>query len=110
LSTNFWVFEILVGLVMPLAILLASRMKSIQAMSTAGLLALVGQFFSRYDIVVAGQQVPQYFGWDSLSMYMPYTPSIFEIMVVLGGLGLAGAGFLLGERFFGRAFRHSGHH
>jgi Ni/Fe-hydrogenase subunit HybB-like protein len=110
LATNFWIFEVVIGLVMPLVILVASRMKSIQAMSTAGLMALVGQFFSRYDIVVAGQQVPQYFGWDDLSIHMHYTPSMLEILVVMAGIGLAGAGFLLGERFFGRAFRHSGHH
>jgi Ni/Fe-hydrogenase subunit HybB-like protein len=110
LSSNFWIFEVLIGLVMPLVILVASRMKSIQAMSTAGLLALVGQFFSRYDIVVAGQQVPQFLGWDDLSMYMHYMPSLIEIMVVMAGIGLTGAGFLLGERFFGRAFRHNGHH
>ncbi|MDA8165568.1 MAG: polysulfide reductase NrfD [Desulfobacteraceae bacterium] len=110
LSTNFWVFEVVVGFLMPLAILVASRMKSTQAMATAGLLTLVGQFFSRFDLVVGGQQVPEFLGWDNLPTYLPYTPSLAEILVVLGGIGIAGAGFLLGERFFGRAFRHSGHH
>lgn len=110
LSTNFWIFEVVVGFVMPLGILITSRMKSTQAMATAGLLTLVGQFFSRYDLVVAGQQVPQYLGWDNLPTFLPYTPSLAEILIVLMGIGVTGAGFLLGERFFGRAFRHSGHH
>jgi molybdopterin-containing oxidoreductase family membrane subunit len=110
LATNFWVFEVVVGLLMPLFILVASRMKSTQAMATAGLMTLVGQFFARYDLVVAGQQVPQYLGWDYMPTYLAYTPSLAEVLVVLGGIGITGAGFLLGERFFGRAFRHSGHH
>ena len=71
---------------------------------------LVGAFFQRYDLVVAGQLVPQYLGWDNLPTYFSYTPSAFEFLVTLGGFGIVGAGFLLGERFFGRAFRHSGHH
>jgi Ni/Fe-hydrogenase subunit HybB-like protein len=110
LATNFWVFEVMIGLVIPLVILVASRMNSIQAMSTAALLALVGQFFSRYNLVVGGQQVPQFLGWDNMPTYMPYVPSLAEFLVVLGGIGLTGAGFLLGERFFGGAFRSSGHH
>jgi Ni/Fe-hydrogenase subunit HybB-like protein len=110
LAFNFWVFEVVVGLVLPLFILITSRMNSVQAMSTAALMALIGQFFSRYDLVVGGLQTPQFRGWDNLPTYMPYTPSLIEFLIVLGGIGLVGAGFLMGERFFGRAFRHSGHH
>lgn len=110
LSVNFWVFEVTIGLFIPLVILVASQMKSVQAMSTAGFLALVGQFFSRYDLVVGGQQVPQFLGWDKLPTYIAYTPSLAEFLIILGGVGITGAGFLLGERFFGHAFRHSAHH
>jgi molybdopterin-containing oxidoreductase family membrane subunit len=110
LSTNFWVFEIVIGMFIPMAILAFSQMKNVQAMSTAGLLALVGAFFQRYDLVVAGQQVPQYLGWNDLPVYFSYTPSVYEFLVTLGGLGVVGAGFLLGERFFGQAFHHKGHH
>jgi molybdopterin-containing oxidoreductase family membrane subunit len=110
LATNFWVFEIIIGLVMPLFILVGSRMKSVQAMSTAGLLVLVGQFFQRFDLVTAGQQVPVFSGFNDLPTYFSYIPSTSEFLVTLGGIGVAGAGFLLGERFFGKAFSHSGHH
>ena len=37
-------------------------------------------------------------------------PSAAEFLVALGALGLLGAGFLLGERFFGKAFRGSSDH
>jgi hypothetical protein len=28
----------------------------------------------------------------------------------MGGFGIVGVGFILGERFFGKAFRFNGHH
>lgn len=110
LSTNFWVFEVCIGLLFPLGILAMTKMKSLPAMSTAALMVLVGQFFSRYDLVVAGQLVPQYSGWDNLPTFFAYVPSVSELMVTMAGLGLVGAAFILGERFFGRAFEHHGEH
>jgi len=110
LATNFWVFETVIGMLAPIAIMTLSRMKSVQALSTAALMILVGAYFQRYDIVVAGQLVPVYSGWDNLPTYFSYVPSAAEFLVALGGFGLVGALFLLGERFFGKAFRHSGHH
>ncbi|NDY43567.1 polysulfide reductase NrfD [Dissulfurirhabdus thermomarina] len=109
LATNFWLFENVVGLVLPLVLLVGTRMQSVPAMSAASLMVLVGAFFQRYDLVVAGQQVPVWYGWDDLPSYMGYAPSPVELLVVLGGIGLTGAGFLLGERFFGRVFGQ-GHH
>ena len=95
---------------MPLMILVVSGFRNVQAMSTAALLALVGGLFQRYDLVVAGQMVPHYLGYDDLPTYMNYVPSVAEFLVGLGAIGLAGAGFLLGERFFGKAFRYGHDH
>ena len=111
LSTNFWVFEICIGMIIPIFLMVGTKFKSMQAMSSAALMALVGGLFQRYDLVVAGQQVPHFYGWDNLPTYLPYVPSAAEFLVALGALGLLGAGFLLGERFFGKAFRaNHGHH
>ncbi|MEW6501117.1 MAG: NrfD/PsrC family molybdoenzyme membrane anchor subunit [Thermodesulfobacteriota bacterium] len=110
LATNFWVFEVVVGMVFPLAIMVLSRMKSMPALSAAALMILVGAYFQRYDLVVAGQIVPVYEGWDEMPTYLSYVPSAAEFLVSLGGFGIVGAGFLLGERFFGKAFRDQGHH
>ncbi|HIJ89862.1 MAG: polysulfide reductase NrfD [Desulfobulbaceae bacterium] len=110
LSVNFWVFETVIGMLAPLVLMTLSRMKSTQALSTAALMVLVGAYFQRYDIVVAGQIVPIYNGFDELPTYFSYIPSLAEFLVALGGFGVVGVGFLLGERFFGKAFRHSGHH
>ena len=110
LATNFWVFETVIGMLAPIVVMTLSRMKSVQALSLAALMVLVGAYFQRYDIVVAGQLVPVYNGWDNLPTYFSYIPSVAELLVALGGFGVVGAGFLLGERFFGKAFRHSGNH
>ncbi|MDA8163007.1 MAG: polysulfide reductase NrfD [Desulfobacteraceae bacterium] len=110
LATNFWLFEVAVGMVIPMAVLVFTRMKSIAAMSAASLMVLVGGFFQRYDLVVAGHQVPVFYGWNNLPNYLGYGPSAGELMVVLGGIGLAFAGFLVGERLFGKVFRHTAHH
>jgi len=110
LSTNFWVFEIAIGMLIPILLLVGSGFRSIQAMSSAALMALVGGLFQRYDLVVAGQQVPQYYGWDNLPTYYSYVPSASEYMVFLGAVGIVGAGFLLGERFVGRAFKSTHEH
>ncbi len=110
LSTNFWVFETVIGMVLPLAILVVNQLKSLAAMSAAAMMALVGAFFQRYDLVVAGQLVPEYHGWDNLPSYLSYFPSAFELLVVMGAIGLTFTGFLFGERLFGRVFKDSGHH
>ncbi|MFZ5774224.1 MAG: NrfD/PsrC family molybdoenzyme membrane anchor subunit [Thermodesulfobacteriota bacterium] len=110
LATNFWVFETVIGMLAPVVVITLSRMKSMQALSLAALMVLVGAYFQRYDIVVAGQLVPVYNGWENLPTYFSYMPSAAELLVALGGFGVVGAGFLLGERFFGKAFRHTGNH
>ena len=110
LSTNFWLFETAIGMVIPIVILVFTQMKSVPAMAAASLMVLVGGFFQRYDLVVAGQQVPVFYGWDNLPSYLGYAPSAGELMVVMGGIGLTLTGFLAGERLFGKVFGQTGHH
>lgn len=110
LASNFWIFEVCIGLLFPIGLLVMTKMKSVPAMTSAAIMVLVGQFFSRYDLVVAGQLVPQYSGWDNLPTYFSYIPSTSELLVTMAGLGVAGAGFMLGERFFGKAFEDHGEH
>lgn len=111
LATNFWVFEIAIGLVFPILILAMTKFRSLPAMSAASVMALVGMFVARMDMVVAGSVVPQFAGLDSsLPEVFYYTPSSFEWIVVLMGISLTGLAFLMGERVFGKVFSsHSEH-
>ena len=104
LATQFWLFEVGIGLVLPFVILVASRLASIQALSAASLMVLVGQFFSRYNLVVGGQIVPNGHDLVGAPQYLTYMPTTAEYLLVLAGLGVVGAGFIAGERFLGAAF------
>ncbi|MCP3889087.1 MAG: polysulfide reductase NrfD [Desulfobulbaceae bacterium] len=104
LSTNFWLFEIGIGLALPCVILVASRLRSMHAMSSAALMVLVGQFFSRYNLVVSGQIVPSDHEFVGVSQYLSYTPTTAEYLLVVAGIGVVGFGFVLGERFLDATF------
>lgn len=108
LSTNFWLFEIAIGLALPCLILVASRLKSIHAMSAAALMVLVGQFFSRYNLVVSGQIVPADYGLVGVPQYYSYTPTTAEYLLVVAGLGVVILGFVVGERFLDKTFDDKG--
>lgn len=110
LSTSFWLFEIGVGLVLPCIILVGSRLSSIHAMSAAALMILVGQFFSRYNLVVSGQIVPADYGLVGVPQYLSYVPSTTEYLLVIAGMGVIGFGFILGERFLDASFNESDSH
>jgi molybdopterin-containing oxidoreductase family membrane subunit len=105
LAVNFWGFEIVTGLIIPLALLLITKTKSIWAMTLASCMAMVGAFVQRFDLVYSGQIVPKFFGWNELPQFLHYFPSGAELIVVIGAFALVGFGFLLGERFVGRLFR-----
>lgn len=98
LSIHFWLFEVAFGMLIPFGLLLwrGERGAFIAAIS-----ALIGIFFMRYDLVIAGQIVPMEVinavvptvGWK----YYEYTPTFAEWAVVALGFGLTGLGYLLCE-------------
>ena len=105
LSTNFWMLEVGVGLVAPILLLSLTRMKSLMALTASGLMALVGMFIARLDMVTAGQIVPQLAEFNANApVYIDYVPSGPEWVVAMAGIGLTGMLFLQGERFFGKRF------
>jgi len=110
LASQFWVFEIGIGLVLPLLILSLTRLRSVYAMSSAALMVLVGQFFSRFNLVVAGQIVPNDYGTVGTPLYLSYTPTASEYLLVVAGLGVIGLGFVLGERFLDKSFSEEAEH
>lgn len=110
LSTSFWLFEIGIGLVFPMFLLVVSRLNSVHALSTAALMVLVGQFFSRYNLVVSGQIVPSEYGFVGVPQYLSYLPSTAEYLVVIAGLGVVILGFILGERYLDTAFNEGPSH
>ncbi len=101
-ALDFWVAEIGMGMVIPFIIILSVRAKNMPALFVASIFGIIGIFFMRYDLVVVGQIVPHFHTLNIVgqpSLY-PYTPSLHEVMVTLGGFGLCTMLFLMGERMF----------
>lgn len=101
-AVNFWIAEVMMGLVIPFVIILAVRAKNINALFVASLSSIIGIFFMRYDLVVVGMLVPHFHGINVVGQphLFPYSPTLHEIMVTLGGISLCVMMFLIGERLF----------
>jgi Ni/Fe-hydrogenase subunit HybB-like protein len=99
---NFWGIEVIGGTIIPFVLLLISKTKNLMIMFVAAAFMIFSIFFMRLDLVVVGQIVPLYLelGVNEYSRLHTYTPSVHEIMVVLGGVGFCGLAFLLGEKVF----------
>jgi len=110
LAISFWGFEIGLGLVLPFILLVASRLLSVGVMAVAALMILVGQFFSRFNMVVAGQIVPNNHGFVGVPNYFSYSPTLLEYLLVVAGLGVVLLGFVVGERFFDKTFNLESSH
>jgi molybdopterin-containing oxidoreductase family membrane subunit len=110
-SFNFWVFEIAGGMVLPFVLFFLSKGKNLRYMFVASAIMIFCIFFMRLDLVIVGQIVPLYMdlGVQEFAELHTYTPSLHEILVVLGGFGFCGAAFLLSEKIFD-GFRETTRH
>ena len=101
-AVKFWICEVMLGMVIPFCIILAVRAKNMNALMVAATSSVIGIFFMRFDLVVVGMIVPQFHEMAIVGQphLWSYTPSLHEIMVVVGGISLSLMGFLMGERLF----------
>jgi molybdopterin-containing oxidoreductase family membrane subunit len=101
-AVNFWLGEVMLGMVIPFVMILAARAKNIPVLFWASVSSIIGIFFMRYDLVVVGQIVPWYheFGLVDMPHLLSYTPSLHEIVITLGAMGICVMGFFMGEKLF----------
>ena len=101
-SFNFWKIEVIGGMIIPFILLLVSRGKNLIIMFLASAIMIFSLFFTRLDMVVIGQIVPQYseLGVVEYAKLHTYSPSVHEILVVMGGISFFFLAFLLGEKIF----------
>lgn len=84
---NFWFFEVLLGLAIPVLILLNKKTRTPYGVMMAGLSSTIGIFFMRYDLVIAGQLVSMREGTaDLVNGLLQYTPSVTEVAIVIGAI------------------------
>lgn len=101
-AVNFWVGEVLLGMVLPFALILSVRGRNMKTVFVASVAGMIGIFFMRYDLVIVGQLVPHFHGMGLVGYpeLFSYTPSLHEWLVTIGGFGFCGFLFLAGERLF----------
>ncbi len=106
LVLNFWLFEVILGLLVPLLVVIVWKGKDIAGMGLAGLAVIIGGIFNRYDLIVAPQMVPHYGQYNVVApaefatKLYHYIPSTAEILILLACTGFIWAGFIIGEKVF----------
>jgi Ni/Fe-hydrogenase subunit HybB-like protein len=109
---SFWLFEVLLGVVAPLAILVGPKRRQPGWVAVAALLVMGTALVMRYNFVVAGQMLslrpvvghlgetlrysPPFKG--NVSGFLSYTPSIVEVGIVAGAIAAAILIFVGGAR------------
>ena len=90
----FWLGQILVGGVLPLALLFGARSRS--AIAAAAMAVIAGGFAQVYVLIIGGQAYPQQLfpGKEVSSSFFDgvaasYAPSLPEVALGVGGVGLA---------------------
>lgn len=102
-SWTFWA-EVILAMLIPLVIILASKASAYKAIFFASLSGMVGIFFMRYNLVHDTQLKPlqemKIREYQLTPEWVHYFPSATEIMISLGGLGLCLALYYVGTKLF----------
>jgi molybdopterin-containing oxidoreductase family membrane subunit len=102
-SWTFWA-EVILAMIIPLFIILRDMGKSPVLFFWASLIGMVGVFFMRYNLVHDTQLKPLQMlktrEYQLPPEWIHYFPSMTEIMISLGGLGLCVAMYYAGTKFF----------
>lgn len=99
MAFNFWFFEVLVGMLIPIALLLNQKFRTPFGVMLAGVFCTVGIFFMRYDLVLGGQIVPMRdTGQELVGGLLAYTPSLAEYAIVGGALATCMFLYTLAEK------------
>ncbi len=93
-------FEIIVGLLLPLALIMIKGLRTNGAIQAiAALLVMISLFISRYDYIIGGQMVPLFKGAWAPAL-LSYVPSLTEWLLLLVAIFLANAVNAWGEQRF----------
>jgi len=96
-TTLFWVGQVLIGYIAPLALLFSPGSRhSVVTVMLAALLAILGGLAQMYVTIIGGQAFPMdmFPGYAVTSSFYDgvvaqYTPSMYEWLLGLGGIGIA---------------------
>ena len=101
-SSPFLVGEILLGILIPFIVILFSNAKAIKTMVFASFGGMIGIFFMRYDLVHDTQLFPmqtlKITEYQLPPSFIEYTPSMTEIFIALGAIGIAITLYYIGDK------------
>ncbi len=99
-ALEFWLFRVTLGLVVPFVLVLLPATRTAAGTFSASVLALVGVFFDRLLLVEGGQVAPYSAASGVVSApYASYSPSIVEILIILGSFAFIAFAYTLAERY-----------
>ncbi|MBQ7270172.1 MAG: polysulfide reductase NrfD, partial [Campylobacter sp.] len=99
LSFNFYFFEICIGILLPMILLILSKFSNLKFSVIAGILAIIGVFFARFDGIVGGQLVRVESEFLGKIEFGSYCPSVAEITIFISGIGVMLFIYALGKTF-----------
>jgi molybdopterin-containing oxidoreductase family membrane subunit len=99
LSSNFYYAEIIAGILVPMLLILMGGFRSFGMGALAGLLAVVGVFFARYDSIVGGQFLTRPSSNMDFVLHH-YFPSLSELALFTSGVGVAFVVYFIGSMIF----------
>jgi Ni/Fe-hydrogenase subunit HybB-like protein len=103
-SNAFWIFEIAIGAVFPILLLLyAARTRRINGVLVASVMVLVGYFVKRYDFVVGSQVYPLI---KQPYPQFSYLPTSMEVLLIGGIVGALLLAYTLGVKFLPLEEKH----
>lgn len=101
LAFNFWIGEILLGIVIPIIILLVARFRRNPLLRMLALALVVGGVVAyRWDVNLAGQLITlTYLPQEIAARYTAYVPSLIESVYGAGVVAFGILAFILGVRY-----------
>ncbi len=101
LAVNFWLGEIILGIIVPMVILLKSKWRANPGLRMLALAFIVGGVVAyRWDTNLAGQLIVlPYLSTGPTALYTRYVPSLIEIVVGTGVVAYGLLAFSIGVRF-----------
>jgi len=101
LAFNFWIGEILLGIVIPIIILLVARFRENPLLRMVALALVVGGVVAyRWDVNLAGQLITlTYLPQEIAARYTAYVPSMIEAIYGAGVVAFGILAFILGVRY-----------
>ena len=97
-SIPFWVIRVGIGIVIPLALLIAPTKRKWYHLGLAGAGALLGVVVDRLLFVLAGLASPVSAVAGNVDFpFAVYVPSLVEVLIMMGALATIGLGYALAE-------------